>query len=52
LNITDLLFDKSNSNAISEFADNFSVNESVAKDVISSLANSLAKGLVVPTLKM
>ena len=45
MNITDLLFDKSNSNAISEFADNFGVNESQAKDAISSLANSLTKGL-------
>ncbi len=45
LNITDLLFDKSNSNAISDFADNFGVNESQAKDAISSLANSLTQGL-------
>ena len=45
LNITDLLFDKSNSNAISEFADNFGVNESQAKDAISSLAESLSRGL-------
>ena len=45
LNITDLLFDKSNSNAISEFADNFGVNESQAKDAISSLAKSLSKGI-------
>ena len=45
LNITDLLFDKSNSNAISEFADNFGVNESQAKDAISSLAKSLTHGL-------
>lgn len=45
LNITDLLFDKSNSNAISEFADNFGVNESQAKDAISSLAESLSHGL-------
>lgn len=45
MNITDLLFDKSNSNAISEFADNFGVNESQAKDAISSLAESLSKGL-------
>ena len=45
LNITDLLFDKSNSNAISEFADDFGVNESQAKDAISSLAKSLTRGL-------
>jgi len=45
LNISDLLFDKSNSNAISEFADNFGVNESQAKDAISSLAKSLTRGL-------
>jgi len=45
LNITDLLFDKSNSNAISEFANNFGVNESQAKDAISSLAESLSHGL-------
>jgi len=45
LNITDLLFDKSNSNAISEFSDNFGVNDSQAKDAISSLANSLSRGL-------
>ena len=45
LNITDLLFDKSNSNAISDFADSFGVNESQAKDAISSLANSLTQGL-------
>ena len=45
LNITDLLFDKSNSNAISDFANNFGVNDSQAKDAISSLANSLSRGL-------
>ena len=45
MNITDLLLDKSNSNAISEFADNFGVNESQAKDAISSLAKSLTHGL-------
>jgi len=45
LNITDLLFDKSNSNTISEFANNFGVNESQAKDAISSLAKSLTRGL-------
>lgn len=45
MNITDLLFDKSNSNAISEFANNFDVNESQAKDAISSLAKSLSHGL-------
>lgn len=45
MNITDLLFEKSNSNAISEFAKNFDVNESQAKDAISSLAKSLSHGL-------
>lgn len=45
MNITDLLFDKSNSNAISEFANNFGVNDSQAKDAISSLAKSLSVGL-------
>jgi len=45
LNITDLLFDKSNSNAVSEFATNFDVNDSQAKDAISSLAKSLSLGL-------
>ncbi len=45
MKITDLLFDKSNSNAISEFANNFGVNDSQAKDAISSLANSLSRGL-------
>ena len=45
MNITDLLFDKSNSNAISEFANNFGVNDSQAKDAISSLAKSLSRGL-------
>ena len=45
MNITDLLFDKSNSDAISEFATNFDVNDSQAKDAISSLAKSLSRGL-------
>lgn len=45
MNITDLLFDKSNSGAISEFAKNFGVNDSQAKDAISSLAKSLSRGL-------
>lgn len=45
MNITDLLFDKSNSNAISEFSNNFGVNDSQAKDAISSLAKSLSHGL-------
>lgn len=45
MNITDLLFDKSNSNSISEFAKNFGVNDSQAKDAISSLAKSLSRGL-------
>jgi hypothetical protein len=45
LNITDLLFDKSNSSVISEFTKNFNVNDSQAKDAISTLANSLSRGL-------
>ncbi|MGK0270921.1 MAG: hypothetical protein ACI88H_001572 [Cocleimonas sp.] len=45
LNISDLLLDKSNSNVISEFANNFGVNENQAKDAISSLAESLSRGL-------
>ncbi|MEE9326396.1 MAG: DUF937 domain-containing protein [Cocleimonas sp.] len=45
MNLTDLLFDKSNSSAISEFAKNFGVNDSQAKDAISSLAKSLSHGL-------
>lgn len=51
LNITDLLFDKSNSNSISEFANNFGVNETQAKDAISSLAESLSVGLGQRTKK-
>ncbi|GAA0418513.1 hypothetical protein GCM10009133_28610 [Cocleimonas flava] len=45
MNINDLLFDKNNTDAISEFANNFGVNESEAKDAISSLADSLSRGL-------
>ncbi len=45
LNISDLLLDKSNSNVISEFANNFGVNENQAKDAISTLAESLSRGL-------
>ena len=45
MNITDLLFDKSNSDAISTFAKQFDVNDSQAKDAISSLAKSLSRGL-------
>ncbi len=45
MNITDLLFQKGNADAISEFANNFDVNESQAKDAISSLAKSLSRGL-------
>ena len=45
MNITDLLFDKSNQSAVSEFAKNFGVNESQAKDAISELAKSLTTGL-------
>ncbi len=45
MNITDLLFEKDNSDAISEFAKNFDIDNSQAKDAISSLANSLSVGL-------
>ena len=45
MNITDLLFDKSNEKAVSEFADNFGVSNSQAKDAISELAESLSVGL-------
>ena len=51
MNITDLLFDKGNSNSISEFAKNFGVNDSQAKDAISSLAKSLSVGLGQHTKK-
>ena len=45
MNITDLLFDKSNSGAISEVAKNFDLSDSQTKDAISSLAKSLSRGL-------
>ena len=45
MNISDLLLDKSNLNAITEFANNFDVDEAQAKDAISSLADSLSRGL-------
>jgi len=45
LNITDLLFEKQNSDTISTFANQFDVNDSQAKDAISSLAKSLSRGL-------
>lgn len=45
MNITDLLLDRGNADAVSEFANNFGVNESQAKDAISSLAKSLSRGL-------
>ena len=45
MNITDLLFEKKNSDAISSFANQFGVNDSQAKDAISSLAKSLSRGL-------
>jgi len=51
LNITDLLFEKSNTDAISEFAQTFNVDNSQAKDAISSLAKSLSKGLGFHTEK-
>ena len=45
MNITDLLFEKSNADTISEFAKKFNVDDSQAKDAISSLAKSLSEGL-------
>lgn len=45
MNITDLLLDKSNVDAISEFAKKFDVDDSQAKDAISTLAKSLSQGL-------
>jgi len=51
LNITDLLFDKSNADSISEFAKKFNVDNSQAKDAISSLAKSLSQGLGYHTKK-
>ncbi len=45
MNITDLLFDKSNAGAISEVAKNFDLSDGQAKDAISSLAKSLSRGL-------
>lgn len=49
MNLTDLLFDKSNSDSISTFANQFGVNDSQAKDAISSLAKSLSRGLGAQT---
>ena len=49
MNITDLLFDKSNSDSISTFANQFGVNDTQAKDAISSLAKSLSRGLGAQT---
>ncbi len=51
LNITDLLLDKSNSDAISEFAKKFDIDDAQAKDAISTLANSLSQGLGYHTKK-
>ena len=45
MNITDLLFDKSNADAITQFSNQFDVDESQAKSAISSLAKSLSLGL-------
>ena len=45
MNITDLLFDRSNSSAISEVANEFDLSEGQTKDAISSLAKSLSLGL-------
>jgi len=51
LNITDLLLDKNNQDAISEFAKKFNVDSTQAKDAISTLADSLSKGLGFHTKK-
>lgn len=45
MNITDLLFDKQNSSAISQLANKFGVSEAQARDAIASLAPSLSRGL-------
>ncbi len=45
MNITDLLFDKQNSSAITQFANKFGVSEAQARDAIASLAPSLSRGL-------
>lgn len=45
MNITDLLLDKGNTDAIAEFAKKFDVDDSQAKDAISTLAKSLSQGL-------
>jgi len=45
LNITDLLFDKQNSSAITQFANKFGVSEAQARDAIASLAPSVSRGL-------
>jgi len=45
MNINDLLFEKSNADAISTFAKNFDLDDAQAKDAISDLANSLSVGL-------
>lgn len=45
MNITEMLFEKNNADAITEFARKFNVDNSQAKDAISSLAKSLSNGL-------
>lgn len=45
MNITDLLFDKQNSSAITQLAKKFGVNEAQARDAIASMAPSLTRGL-------
>lgn len=51
MNIRDLLLEKNNSDAISEFAKKFNVDNSQAKDAISTLADSLSQGLGFHTKK-
>ena len=45
MNITDLLFDKKNTDAIGQLAQQFGINEAQVRDAISSLAPSLSRGL-------
>jgi hypothetical protein len=45
LNITDLLFDKKNTDAIGQLAQQFGINEAQVRDAISSLAPSLSRGM-------
>ncbi len=45
MNITDLLFDKKNSDAIGQLAQQYGINEAQVRDAISSLAPSLSRGM-------